>query len=89
MSELRALQEGRPSQAHSGHAQIIRACRAPGPLAMSALSDEELALLEAMMERLGRCAKAAFEVRSRSGVCGRRVDTALPTPRLCVCAHTA
>ena len=54
----------RPSLAVSGYVQIIKACRAPGPLALSALSDEELALLEAMMERLGRCAKAAFEVCS-------------------------
>ena len=46
-----------------GHTQMIKACRAPGPLAMSALSAEELALLEAMMARLGRCAKAAFEVQ--------------------------
>ena len=44
--------------------QIIKACKAPGPLALSALSSEELALLEAMMNRLDRCAKAAFEVRS-------------------------
>ena len=44
--------------------QIIKACKAPGPLALSALSPEELALLEAMMDRLDRCAKAAFEVRS-------------------------
>lgn len=44
--------------------QIIKACKAPGPLALSALSPEELALLEAMMNRLDRCAKAAFEVRS-------------------------
>ena len=43
--------------------QIIKACKAPGPLALSALSAEELALLEAMMNRLDRCAKAAFEVR--------------------------
>ena len=44
-------------------AQIIKACRAPGPLALSALSAEELELLEAMMRRLDRCAKAAFEAR--------------------------
>lgn len=44
--------------------QIIKACKAAGPLALSALSPEELALLEAMMNRLDRCAKAAFEVRS-------------------------
>ncbi|KAK9839435.1 hypothetical protein WJX81_001871 [Elliptochloris bilobata] len=45
--------------------QIIKACRAPGPLALSALSTEELALLEAMMNRLARCAKAAFEANVR------------------------
>lgn len=78
----------RPSQGVSGHAQIIKACRAPGPLAMSALSDEELALLEAMMERLGWCAKAAFEVWSPYFTLRRRVKAALLTPCLCICTHT-
>ena len=61
-----------------GYKQIIKACRAPGPLAMSALSDEELALLEAMMERLGRCAKAAFEVCSRLFFIARKHSIANP-----------
>ena len=57
------------TQAAAWKVQIIKACKAPGPLALSALSPEELALLEAMMNRLDRCAKAAFEVRSTACHC--------------------
>ena len=77
----------RPSLAVSGYMQIIKACRAPGPLAMSALSDEELALLEAMMERLGRCAKAAFEVWSRLYFIARKTLHCQPSPCLCFCVR--
>ena len=42
--------------------RIIQRCRAPGPLAFSALSEEELALLDALMARLYKCAEAAAAV---------------------------
>lgn len=42
---------------------IIRNCRAPGPLFLSALSPVELQLLDNMMNRLHRIAERAAQVR--------------------------
>jgi hypothetical protein len=43
--------------------EVVKHCRAPGPLHASALTGEELQLLDAMMARLHRCAEAAAAVR--------------------------
>ena len=44
---------------------MVKRCRVPGPLQASALSKGELALLDAMLRRLRRCAEAAAAVRAR------------------------
>lgn len=41
---------------------IIKTCRAPGPLYLSSLSDEELQLLDNMMNRLYKIAEVAAKV---------------------------
>lgn len=42
--------------------RIVSACRESGPLAQSALSEEELELFDAMMGRLFQCADVADKV---------------------------
>lgn len=41
---------------------IIKTCKAPGPLYLSSLSNEELQLLDNMMNRLYKIAEVAAEV---------------------------
>lgn len=43
--------------------QIVKHCKAPGPLSFTALSDEELRLLNNLMGRLYQLAEAAAAVR--------------------------
>lgn len=44
--------------------QVIKQCKAPGPLSFTALSEEELRLLNNLMGRLYRLAEAAAAVRT-------------------------
>lgn len=48
--------------------QIIKYCKAPGPVYLSALTDEELNLLDNMMLRLNKLGQAAAEVRCRTSI---------------------
>lgn len=52
---------------------IIKSCRAPGPLYLSSLSEDELKLLDNMMNRLYTIAEVAAKVspkQAADGLCG-------------------
>lgn len=43
--------------------EIVKHCKSPGPLFLSALTEEEMELLHNMMDRLDHIAEFAVEVR--------------------------
>ena len=60
--------------------KVIQRCRTPGPLYSSALSEDELQLLDSLMGRLYRCAEAAAAVSA--GIQIRVRFAPLPAPAL-------